>query len=694
MINFLKKKKLICVINAVIILSTALFGCSNNAPEEEVIVLKEPVNVASNYVVAENRDLYDTTIFSSVVSPYVEEYSFAKDQVFKSYEFVPGENVNRGDTIVTARTRDSEKAIKDIDEQIEDFLLNHTVEEEHFKTDLNDAYKNEAKSNGNESVIRNRQRMEETHKEDSQLFALELQHLKDKKALLEKESSNANIKSDISGAVVNCAFVYGAEEVQKDIPLVAVGDLSRKLLKCDYISKATLAKADDFFAVINGKRYELENESIDQEEATILKNNGETVYSTFAIDDKNDEVELGQFAVIVLIRESHKGVLCVPKDSVKNDNGINYVYVTDGTNNVYTQVETGMQDEFFIEILSGLKVGDKVLSNASVKKGKNFATLEMGTCVTEETINGNLYYPFSQWIMSPMDSGTAYIKEILVTEFEEVKAGAVLFTIEVIQDDIEIERLNNKIARLNARIADEVARQAEIDKTNLLIDDKEKKLEDSSIGKNIISYQRDLILTENQLKKLKKYTGIIEVKAPSDGVVADVGTLKPGDIIYADTKVMQFADISKSFIVLKDEKGVLNYGQPVEIDYANDAGSRDVISGTVVTVNNTSLSDKMVKQWALVAVDEKDKAKIQGSGQNSSGMWFRNMYKVNVNTREMKNVILVPKAAVEMKGGSTYVRVINPDGSISMKGFIAGGSNGNYYWSITGLSEGTNICWE
>ena len=46
--------------------------------------------------------------------------------------------------------------------------------------------KNEAKSNGNESVIRNRQRMEETHKEDSQLFALELQHLKDKKALLEK----------------------------------------------------------------------------------------------------------------------------------------------------------------------------------------------------------------------------------------------------------------------------------------------------------------------------------------------------------------------------------------------------------------------------------------------------------------------------------------------------------------------------
>lgn len=694
----LKKLKKLNILLVFSLLLTCLSGCNevSDTSDDRLIVLNEPVNVASNYETVSYRDLYKTTLFTSVVSPYVEEYSFTKDQVFKSYEAVPGQNVARGETLIYARTRQSEIDIENISESIDELMLNHTVEAEHYKTDHDVAVDNQNKAGkfgGAESAKLNRDRLEESYRQGNARYDLELQYLKDKKALLEKQSMDANIKSGIDGTVVNCAIIYGAEEVQKDIPIIAVGDLNKKLLKCEYISRATISKADDIYAFINGKRYELINESIETEEYNILKNSGETVYSSFAIIDENDEVKLGDFAVIVLVKESRKDVLCIPNDAVKKENDIYYVYTMDGENTTYVEVEVGMRDGFYAEILSGLKEGDKVLTNSGVKKGKNTATLEIGECSTETEISGTLFYPFSQWLLSPMDSGTAYIKEIYVSEYEQVKKGQKILSLEVNTDDVEIERCEARINRINQRILDEVQRQKEIDELNEKIDEPEKKWKDRNIEKDIISYQKDLITEEAKLKKLKRYSGIIDITAPADGIILDEGSLKVGDLVNKDTRIMQFADISKSYIVLRDKNAVLNYGEDVEINFTSGS-ERVSIPGKVVTVSNTSLSKKMAKDWALVDVDAETKQELIGTSEGNGGAWSINMFKVKVATRKMDNVVLVPKAAVQTNNGDTYVRVINSDGSVMLKNFISGGSNNNYHFAIEGLSEGMNICWD
>lgn len=62
--------------------------------------------------------------------------------------------------------------------------------------------------------------------------------------------------------------------------------------------------------------------------------------------------------------------------------------------------------------------------------------------------------------------------------------------------------------------------------------------------------------------------------------------------------------------------------------------------------------------------------------------------------KTMDNVVLVPKAAVTVKDEHTYVKVFEEDGSVISVSFLAGGSNGDYYWVIEGLTEGMTICLE
>lgn len=672
----------------------SLCGCQTKPAEEKIIVLREPVNASIGYELASFRDLYDVDVFSTVVSPYVEEYAFSKDQVFGNYETTPGQKVSKGDVLVNALTRDSKESIEEIADKIDDLESSHAVEIFNMKSEMDSSYDSEAKYGGGESYVKQRERLQERIDESNALYLLEKEHLEEKKKLLEKESYTANIISSIDGEVVNCAFVYGSEETKKDIPLIAIGDTNKKQIKCEYINAQTISSAEDFYGVFDGKRYELVNNSIDSREASIQKKNGETVYSTFFINDPDNEISLGQYGVVVLLRKARKGVLCVPKDSVKTENGISYVYTTDGESSVYTEIQTGMSDDFYVEVLSGINNGDKILTNNAPRKGKNTAKLAKGECSTLSKISGFLYFPFSKWIVNPADEGSAYIKEICVEEFQQVNAGDTILTIEAVQDSVEIDRVNRRIARLTERISEENERKKEYEEKNKLITDPKRKYSFRDIEKNLFTYQKELSDENRKLAKLKKYSGVIEIKAETDGIISDIGTLKVGDVIYPDTKILQFADMSKSYIVLKDEDGILSYGQPALVDCASSDGGRITVNGRVVTVSNTSLSTEMKKQWSLVAIDDESKDILSGSGLTSSGLWARNSYDVSVNTRQMKDVVLVPKTAVLTKNRNTYVKVINSDGSVSLKGFISGGSNNDYYWVVSGLSEGTEICWD
>jgi hypothetical protein len=78
----------------------------------------------------------------------------------------------------------------------------------------------------------------------------------------------------------------------------------------------------------------------------------------------------GMTADASITTSSAKGVLAVPVESILSENGKNYVTVVsvDASNKrttTRTEVKTGIEGDVYVQIISGLKAGDRVLRTAS-----------------------------------------------------------------------------------------------------------------------------------------------------------------------------------------------------------------------------------------------------------------------------------------------------------------------------------------
>lgn len=695
-----------------------LTGCGaqeSNTASSENIELKDPVGVTEAYEIVTDRDLYDVAIYSTEVVPYVEEYSFAKDQTFKNYVFSPGQTVKSGDVLVSAKEESVDDEITDLSEQIADLEQDFNDDVDALNKDISDAKKSEyeayepiakmyenAPPEDNEKAMEGfnkmlmrpdsvykrvkmgREQLEEQLKERQELFNLEHQYYVDKLGRLQAKKGHSDIASTMAGDVVSIGYYYDGDNVPKDKAIVAVGDMNQKLLKTDYISSGAYNKAEEVYAIVNGERYELNYQALSQDKVNQMNRAGETIYSTFDLIDPENKVQIGDFVTIVMVKSSRKGVPTVPIASLTKEEDGYYTYLFDGEESKYVPVQIGMKDGLYAEVLTGLNLGDKVLSDKAVKKGSNVKKIEYGECSTAFNTSGFLFYPTSEWLTNPAKTGTCYVKEILVENNQQVTKGETIATIEVTPDQIEIERLSRQVLRAQERLVTLNKKKAD--------NDAAKKI-DRSVERSIVEKNKTINKLMRQINKLKQYSGIVEIKAPYDGIITDKGNLKEGDLIYAGSQLVQISDTSLSYIIVEDTNNQLTYGNKALISSRNTGAASTAIEGTVCTVLNTSLSEDLRLEWSLISIPKEQAAGFTGSAVGAEGRWDRNMYKVNVTTRSMKNVLVVPKSAVTLSGGCTYVNVVNDDGSVTTRAFIAGGSDGSNYWVADGLEEGMTICW-
>lgn len=709
-----------CMKNCIAVGLSVMFlaGCASTTETSiaaEEITLQDPVGISANYDVAQYRDLYDYEIFSSVVGPYVTEYAFEKDHVFKEYAIAPGTTVEAGDALVYSETRDIDKQVEEIDEEIEDLKTDHQTDVDAMQKDIKDAKdaefkvaegvasfyewepdeSNQAAHDGwakmilqpqiaYKRAIQSRERLEQSLKEMNEMFDLDLAYKEDTKRRLQDKVTDATIQAKEKGTVVACSLLWGGESIAKEVPIIALGDTETKVIRTTYITKNVMAKAEDYYAFINGKRYEVIYQPMETEEYNRLIQDDQTVYSSFYLQDPNNEVAMGDAATLVLMKESRSDVVSIPYDAVKTEKDTSYCYVYDGENSIYTELQLGLKVGAYVEVLSGIKPGDKVLSAEGTAQKKNRAVLEKGTFEKQFDATGFLFYPFSWWLENPVDTGKAYIKDILVAESQQVSAGETLMTLEVVSDDIEIERCKKRIERLEERLVKLQAKKAENDG---------KKIIDRQVEKDITANIAETNRVKRTLEKLSKYSGTVEIKAPKDGIISEISDHKSGDLIGEGTKLIQFADSSVRAIVVKDENAQLAYGNQATVEYVDKTGTRQSIPGEVITVDNTALSKDLVKDWMLISLPEESGQLFDGS-REEKGKWARDSFTVIAPVKRVEDVVLVPKQAVSIVKGSYYVNVVNEDGTVTKTGFISGGSDNNYHWAICGLDEGMEICWE
>lgn len=90
-----------------------------------------------------------------------------------------------------------------------------------------------------------------------------------------------------------------------------------------------------------------------------------TVYDVTLTIEGDDQLKLGMNGTATILVEERENVLLVPIAALNTSRGESYVWLqsasaADGEPGVRTPVETGLSDENYAEVLSGLSEGDVV----------------------------------------------------------------------------------------------------------------------------------------------------------------------------------------------------------------------------------------------------------------------------------------------------------------------------------------------
>jgi len=138
----------------------------------------------------------------------------------------------------------------------------------------------------------------------------------------------------------------------------------------------------------------------------------------------------------------------------------------------------------------------------------------------------------------------------------------------------------------------------------------------------------------------------------------------------------------------------LCYGNELDITYTN--ASRETVNtqATIVSMAVPGVSVNLDDGFKYAKVSDAVLNDIVEVMRKQTGRYVISKLKATGTVAAMNNVVLVPKKAVKSKDGVTYVNVVQEDGSALPISFLAGGSDGQNYWVVEGLTEGMTICWE
>lgn len=707
-VKVFSQKRILSVGLVVCLTLAALAGCGSvDAGSDDVIELHEPVAGEEAVMYTEpaaRRNLYNAQVYSAVVFPYVEEYSYESSRTFGSFAAVPGETVQAGSPLaymdmekISSRVEAMEEKISSLTESYEEYRKDAEEELAKLKSELEDleeildnlaeeepeqyvagadgqevfnsayaSWQNNSKKwqgqyNSKELSIETKQ---EALRQKRELYELDYKYYSGQLRKLKQEREEAVLFSKISGQVVAAGEYSPGGSVRANASVIAVGDLNRKYIKCEMIPTVSRLRAEDIYAVIDGRRYEVE-----------YVENNDTDFSLFSIKGDNGMVSVGDTAAIVVVREKKEQVLTVAVDSVHREGLQRYVYVVEDGKAVIRNIQFGASDNVYVEILSGVEEGEEVLISQALTAGSKTAVLEKGTFEITYEGNGELVYPLKTVVRNPVENGEVYFQEYTAAVNQHVEKGDVIAIVRVEGDDVALARKENNLKRVKERLADLIAQG------------------DEKNEETIAQRRESIAEMEEEIAQMKADYGTTEIYATVSGRVLSRTNYASGDLIKDDAGIAVIGDESVPYLSLENPSSYLHWGHKLELSYTDTEGQKRTAEGTVVTLG-ADIGGVLSSKNVLAALPEGGLDGFEAAKESSGGRYIVVKIKAAAALNAMENVILVPKRAVQTIGENNYVTVLKEDGSVMPVSVIVGGSNRSDYWIIDGLTEGMKICWE
>lgn len=194
----------------------------------------------------------------------------------------------------------------------------------------------------------------------------EAEQLKHAQTLNYAASVANGLKADMDGVVTGMQVTEGA-------PITAGGALvtvasNEQVHVTINLSKSDLAKVKEgqkADVTIAGHTYEGEVSFINHVAVT-NSNNMPVVEAQIAITNADESIYLGIEAKVVIYAQKSENVLLVPVETVNSDKDGDFVYVVENGIVVRKDVVTGVSSDSYIEVVSGLKEKDQVMTDISI----------------------------------------------------------------------------------------------------------------------------------------------------------------------------------------------------------------------------------------------------------------------------------------------------------------------------------------
>lgn len=205
----------------------------------------------------------------------------------------------------------------------------------------------------------------ETEKE-AQKASNEATQLKNMQMMDYAASVENGLKADFDGVITQMHVAEGTP-VSNGSALVTIASNSQvhvtiNLSKSDLTKVKEGQKAD---VTIAGKKYEGKVSFINHV-ATTNANNMPVIEAQIAITNADEEIYLGVEAKVVIYAQKAEGVILVPVEAVNADKNGDFVYIVENNTVVRKDVVTGVSSDSYIEVVSGLKENDQVMTEISL----------------------------------------------------------------------------------------------------------------------------------------------------------------------------------------------------------------------------------------------------------------------------------------------------------------------------------------
>lgn len=184
---------------------------------------------------------------------------------------------------------------------------------------------------------------------------------------------------------------------------------------------------------------------------------------------------------------------------------------------------------------------------------------------------------------------------------------------------------------------------------------------------------------EAELRQLEAQMGTLEVRAPMDGVVADLApdkqpgaTVRPGEwfgSVFNTADMQMWAQVDDVDVLL------VKQGAPVRVTV--DALPGKALEGSVMNVSPMGVDQNGITRFSV-------NIQVKGTPELRPGM----QAKAYIDAGSARNVLLVPLEAIFEEDGQTKVEVLQPDGTPKVVAVQLGLMNDKVAEVKSGLEEG------